>query len=230
MPLPDDPLHQTLSDGGPRYVETVDLSAPIVEPWNTASAFLFVVLVLIWMMRLWGRFRQYPFLTCCLPILFVGGIGGTLYHATRASRLYHMLDIGPITLLGLFVSLYLWWRLGARRWHLIGIVLVYIGLNDVIFRTLPIHFAISFNYGLLAILIVGPIIMVLVRTHFHEARWFWTALVCFGMAIGFRLLDAVRPAVLPMGTHWLWHLFGVLTTAALSEYLYCLESRFRREK
>ena len=63
-----------LADGGPIYLET-DLTQTIVEPFNTVTAVLFLFLAGMWLVSLWGRFRQRPFLTFCLPILAVGGVG-----------------------------------------------------------------------------------------------------------------------------------------------------------
>ena len=54
-----------------------------------------------------GPVRQYPFLTACMPILLAGGIGGTLYHAFRTQRAYFLLDVIPISLLGLAGAIYL---------------------------------------------------------------------------------------------------------------------------
>jgi len=81
-------LNGRLPDGGPRYVETPpDPTAPgapfVAEPWNTVTASFFILIALVWIWRLRGRFRDYPFVVCCMPILLAGGIGGTLYHGTR---------------------------------------------------------------------------------------------------------------------------------------------------
>src|SRR5262245_63040171 len=95
-----------MRDYGPRYIETPpDPNSPdapiIAEPWNTVTAAFFIVIALYWLWRLQGRYREFPFLCSCLPILYAGGIGGTLFHATRVSRFYFLLDVIPITLLGI---------------------------------------------------------------------------------------------------------------------------------
>ena len=94
-------LGDRMTDKGPRYTETprdpFAADAPsIAEPFNTATAFLFVVLVFAWVWKLSGRFRQFPFLTSSLPVLFVGAVGGTLYHATRTRPLYFYLDVADL--------------------------------------------------------------------------------------------------------------------------------------
>src|SRR5688500_16819572 len=77
-----------LLDRGPRYTETprdpyAPDAPPVAEPWNAVTAALFVALAVGWLVRLRGRYRNFPFLVCCVPILLVGGIGGTLYHGLR---------------------------------------------------------------------------------------------------------------------------------------------------
>ena len=32
-----------------------------------------------------------------------------------------------------------------------------------------------------------------------------------------------QPPLLPMGTHWLWHTFGAISTALVVEYFYLVE-------
>jgi hypothetical protein len=112
-----DPLTSQMPDGGPLYTET-DPSRLLVEPLNAVTALAFLVLVVAWAVRLRGRYSRYPFLACCLPILAVGGIGGTVYHAFRASRLFLVMDFVPIYLLGLAATVYLWARIRPRWWHL----------------------------------------------------------------------------------------------------------------
>src|SRR5947209_1228716 len=85
------------SDKGPIYVET-NLNRFIREPFNAVTALAFVVLVIVWLVRLRGRYRQHPFLMACLPILLAGGIGGTLYHGLRRWPAMLVLDVAPIGL------------------------------------------------------------------------------------------------------------------------------------
>ncbi len=210
-------------DGGPIYAETVDLSATIVEPWNAASASLFIVIVLVWAWRLRGRYRDYPFLTLCLPILLTGGIGGTLYHAWRSHRVWFLLDVVPISVLGVAVSIYLWLWLRPKWWHPLLMLVVYAGLTGLGFRTIPHHWAITLSYATMALIIALPLAIVMLRTRFAYIGWIVTALMCFAIALLCRFADPYRPPLFPMGTHWLWHTFGALTTQALSEYIYRLE-------
>lgn len=245
VPPPDDfflskpPGH--LADGGPRYVETpADPFAPdartIAEPWNTVTAFTFVVIVAYWSMKLRGRYRLYPFVTACLPVLLIGGVGGTMYHACRTQFVYFLADVLPISLLALAGAIYLivrlsrgagWLRIAAS---MVGVVVAYLFLNGVVFRgifrnalaTRP-NMAVNLSYASLAAVILLPLLIVLARTRFRHGKWILAAILTFGHAWFFRLIDGATVVDWPMGTHWLWHLFGAATTVFLFEYFYRIE-------
>jgi hypothetical protein len=238
-----------LLDRGPRYTETpADPYAPdsplIAEPFNAATAALFVVIAAAWLVRLRGRYARYPFLMCCLPILLVGGVGGTLYHGLRTHRLYFYLDVVPIQVLALAGAVFLAIKLWRRRgWlYLAGGVVVYLGVASLLFTlVLPRsrQLAINLNYAALAAVVVLPMLVVLVRTRFRHGGWVVAALISFVIAWFFRLLDqdvgVFLPGAslwlfghdigvrLPMGSHWLWHTFGAITTALVVEYFYRVE-------
>ena len=227
MPAIDpNPSETRAPDGGPYYVETpTDLTAVpgIAEPFNAVTASLFVWIVVVWAIRLRGRYGQFPFLMGTLVLLLIGGVGGTLYHGLRSWVGYFLMDVIPIYLLGLVVAVYLWVRLGPRPIHLIGLIGGLAVLQAMGHGTLPRAWAINLSYAALAVLILVPLGLALVRTRFRDIGWVATALVSFGIAWFCRIADIQRPPLLPMGTHWLWHTFGAITTAALSEYLFRLE-------
>ena len=142
MPESESPPER-LADGGPRYVETpADPYAPeapyVAEPWNAVTASFFIFIVLAWVWRLRGRYRRFPFLVCCMPILMAGGIGGTLYHAFRTQRAYFLLDLIPILILGAASSLFLAIRLGRSvGWKRVAsisvaVVIAYLFVNGLV--------------------------------------------------------------------------------------------------
>jgi len=222
-------LHNRLPDWGPRYVETPPEYPPgqlIAEPWNAASALLFIGIVIFWLIRLRGRYAQFPFLCTCLPILLVGGIGGTLFHALRTQPAFFLMDVIPIYLLGLSASIYLWFRLRPRLLYLVGLIALLFFLQALGQSALPTQWAINVSYATLAALVITPLALVLIRTRFRHGGWVTTAFVLFGMAWVCRIAETWQPT-LPMGTHWLWHTFGALSTLALSEYFYRIEGEAR---
>lgn len=228
-----DPFRR-LADGGPRYQETPldPYSLPpgaIAEPYNTATAALFIGIVIFWLFRLRGRYRQYPFITAMLPVLLAGGIGGTLYHATRTSKFFFLLDVIPISLLGLAGSVYLTLRLGRGiGWQKVGMIALgvigaYAAVNAFVFRSIrwenP-NVPVNLSYLSLAAVLVVPMAATMVRTRFRHAGWVVAGLACFGHAWFFRLVDNAGMVNLEIGTHWLWHTYGAATTLCIFEYFY----------
>jgi len=228
-----------LRDGGPRYTETpIDpyaTDAPAVaEPWNAVTAALFVVIAVVWLVRLRGRYAAYPFLTSTLPILLVGGIGGTLYHGYRTRWIYFILDVGPIQLLALAGAVFLAIRLWNRRgWlYLFGALGVYTGLGALLFvLVLPRsrQVAVSLNYLALATVILLPMVLLLIKTHFRHGCWVVAGFVSFAIAWFFRTWDERAGVYLPMGCHWLWHTFGAGAVAFVIEFYYRVEGEERGE-
>jgi hypothetical protein len=213
-------FNMALMDGGPVYTET-NLRGFVVEPWNAASALLFLVIVLYWLIRLWGRYSRFPFLSLCLPILAAGGLGGTLYHATRASTVFYLMDVFPILVLALAISAFLWSRLLPRWWLGLALLLPYFLIHRLGFDWLDSHQAINLSYAALAAIVLAPTALYLLRNRFRHGGWILLACVSFAIALYFRYADPQR--FLPMGTHWLWHTFGAVASWAVSEFLYLLE-------
>ena len=226
-------LNGSLADGGPRYVETppdpTAAGAPFVaEPWNTVTATFFIWIAMAWLWRLRGRYRDYPFVSGCLPVLLAGGIGGTLYHGTRASPVFFLLDLIPISLLGLAGAAYMAFRYfgRSRAWLLILLLLFYAVMNRLFFAVIgPMNRQLSINlsYAALATVVLTPIALVLWRTRFRHGGWVAVGLVSFAMAWFFRLVDQYSGDTLPMGSHWLWHTFGAISTAAMVQFFYKVE-------
>src|SRR5262245_51724686 len=118
-----DQWHTQMPDNGPVYTETVHRWNPyVVEPCNAITASVFVFIVIIWLVRLRGHYRSYPFMMCGMAILLAGGIGGTIYHAFRQWQFFFYLDVVPIVLLCAVAAIYLWIRL-RPKWMYIFIAL-----------------------------------------------------------------------------------------------------------
>jgi hypothetical protein len=163
-----------------------------------------------------------------MPILLAGGIGGTLYHATRLSRFFFLLDVVPISALGLagavFMAIRYW---GGRGWWFVPAVAVfYAAVNRLFFAVImPANnqLAINLSYASLAVVVLIPIGLVLHRTRFRYGGWVVAGVISFAIAWFFRLVDRKIATELAMGSHWLWHTFGAITTALIIEYFYLVE-------
>ncbi len=219
-------LQARLRDGGHAYTET-DLSQLIVEPWNGVSAALFLLIVGYWFIQLRGQYRQHLFMSISLPILAIGGIGGTIYHALRLHQVFLIMDWMPIMILCLAASVYFFIKV-FEKW--IPAVLLVVGIlasQMFMFRmfqtqNLPVQLAININYSVMALLILVPTALLLWKTRFRAGKWVGFALGSFLIAITCRAIDPM--ALLPMGTHFLWHIFGALACHSMFMYVYLLNA------
>lgn len=228
------PPTDRLPDGGLPYAET-DLAAAIKEPWNTASLLPFALIIGYWVWRLelgrGGAWRQQAFLTAALPLIALSLVGGVLYHATRSAALWLVMDWLPIALLLMALAVQQWLRALPARWGLgrwalaLGLPLALVLLSGALMRAaLPLQARINLNYALLALAALLPIGLRLWQAGGRHGGWVLAALACFGAAVACRAADRALLDVLPMGTHWLWHLGGAAATACLTQYVYRSEA------
>jgi hemolysin III len=210
------------------YAET-DLTHVVAEPFNALSALLFVGMVAWWYRRIGAQRQEYQFLFWCLPVLLIGGIGGTVYHAFRSHAIWLYMDFLPIVILCLAASIY-FWRYALPNRKALYAVVVAVVLITLLSRVLihrlevPLRWMINIGYVQMALFIVIPVVWVLALSRWVNSRWVALSLGSFALAVLFRSVD--RFHWLPMGTHFLWHVFGALAGHYLMEYIY----RFREVK
>lgn len=210
------------ADGGPLYAET-DLTKYIAEPWNAYSSLTFLLPVIYWFIRLRRHYKDYPFLIACMPLLALGGIGSTLYHAFRDSLFFLRMDVMPIALLTLTVSLYFWWK-SIGRWEYVAVIaFVFIGIRIFIYQEVVLaqQQAINLSYFITGIMIFLPAFLLLLRTQYKGTKAIITATVFFILSLIFRQIDTPF-LILPMGTHWLWHSCCAIGAFFLADYLYII--------
>jgi hypothetical protein len=215
---------ERLADGGPVYFET-DFNRFIVEPWNafTSLTFLIPVFYLLWILR--GRYKEYSFLIFwAAPLMAVGGLGSTIYHAFRASPYFLMMDVLPIALLTLSVSIYLWLKILPRWWWVLVVIAVSVALRFISFSIFEGNAQINASYFITGITIFIPGIIFLFRTRFFGLSLLIYSVLFLAIALFFRFADDYNPPLLPNGTHWLWHIFTSAGAIFLSVYLIKIKS------
>lgn len=214
-------------DFGPIYFET-DLTRLPVEPWNTASNLIFLAIGIYFFYKLRRSKAQLEILKFALPVLLLGFVGGTVFHSTRSHSIWLVLDFVPIMILCLAASLHFLNLLLKNRLHAaISILLLFVGIRFVRgVLPLPLHLKIAAGYSMLAAVIVLPALIYCASCGWRRVGYLFGALLSFAIAIFFRSVDP--QGLIPMGTHFLWHLFGGLSTFLMVNYIY-LEGEERGE-
>jgi hemolysin III len=217
--------YNTLPDGGPQYTET-DLSHFIAEPWNAVSSLLFLVPAFYWLWKIRGRIKENYFIAFCVPLLVLGGLGSTFFHAFRSSYLLLLMDFLPIAVLTFAVSIYMWKRV-LGSWPLTALItLTGLSLRLFLFNFVKVshHTAINISYVISGMMILIPALIVMWRTRFYRISSIILTVVSFAIALFFREVDARGLFPLPMGTHFLWHAFCAAGAHWLADYIYSISS------
>jgi hypothetical protein len=222
-------------DGSALYTET-NMHNLFPEPWNMVSSALFLIPGLYWLFKLKGYNKNHAFLSIAIWFLLTGCIGSTVYHGFRQWRFFMYMDWVPIALLCLFASIFFIIKVTGRwQWGVAAVVAF--GLIELGFRQLYLHYdkhiMFSLNYGVMVSMIVLPLLALLIKTRWRNGWLVGGAFVAFSLALFFRIVDT--EALLPMGTHFLWHTFGAIATSLMLLYIYRLhgfnymKSRLREE-
>lgn len=206
-------------DSGPVYLETMEGQFP-VEPFNTFSNLIFLFLIIYWGIKVYRNPKQHQFLAWVLPIIGISYVGGTVYHATRSHEFWLRLDWMPIMLLCAAVVIYFIFKLVKSWWRRIIWIVILLGASFLLrILPIPIGLRISLGYVITAATILIPIAWYLIRTKGKNIILVVTAFIIFAIAIFFRSID-LHQDFFPMGTHWLWHLFGGIAVHFLIAYIF----------
>ncbi|TKC12912.1 hypothetical protein FA048_04655 [Pedobacter polaris] len=210
---------QNPPDGGTLYAET-NLGNLFPEPLNALTSCFFLAIAIYWTFKLWKNHQSHPFLTYCLILLYIGGIGGTTYHAFRQWPPFIMMDWVPIMLLCVSAGVYFMSQL-IKWYYALLLVGAYVGFQFY-FRSIlsgnNMHLFININYAMMALLVLLPVLAYLIHTKWKDGKWVGIALISFVAALTFRIAD--KWEWLNTGTHFLWHTFGAMASFCMFNYIY----------
>jgi hypothetical protein len=188
------------------YCERTDFSY-WAEPMNAVSNAAFIIVALI----MWRRSVGLPLARGLCVILFAIGVGSYLFH-THATVWGAVADVVPI---GLFVLLYIlvanlhFWSLPlwAAVLGALGFV-PYAILLTPLFAALP-FLAVSAFYWPVPLLIALYGVMLHSR-HPATARGLMVGAGILAVSLVMRSLDQVLCDVVPVGTHFMWHVLNAI--------------------
>ncbi len=197
-----------VTDGGPIYHETMP-GRIIVEPWNAYSSLVYLIPVLLLLLAMRPNFRKHGFvLFFALPLLFLGGMGSTLYHAFRSERWLMALDVLPMFLLSLGVAWYFLKKLIGNWYIPLLLIIAAAGLRAFFFEAFPIQAAINIGYFIVGVVIFIPAFLYARKTGGHALAFLIAAAALLSAALFFRMYDDQPEQFMPAGVHWLWHVFS----------------------
>eukprot|EP01133_Synstelium_polycarpum_P011768 gene11768-13728_t len=217
-------LLTTPADGGSVYTET-NLNHFFPEPLNTVTSCFFLGIALYWTFRLRNQHQQHLYLSFALLLLYIGGIGGTLYHGLRRWHFFIMMDWVPIMLLCLSAGVYFLSKLMKWYYAMLAVVL-YLGIQfwlRTVISKQDIQLLININYAMMATLVLLPVLAYLIHSNWKHGKWVGIALVSFICALTFRIADQWH--WLDSGTHFLWHSFGAIASFCMFNYIFLVNQQ-----
>jgi len=218
-------LYQNPPDGGMLYAET-NLNNAFPEPFNTITSCFFLAIAIYWTIKLKGKAKQHTFLTIAVIFLYIGGVGGTIYHGLRQWRFFIMMDWLPIMLLCVASGVYFLGRV-TKWYNAVLFVVLYICFQVFAKNQMQdgndIQLFININYAILAGMVLFPVFAFLFTTNFKNGKWVGFALLAFIFALLFRVSDGKY--FLESGTHFLWHTFGAIAAFCMFQYIYLVNEK-----
>lgn len=195
------------------------------EPLNALTNLAFVLAaVLAW--RLYRRNRQIPHkagadLVILIILLFCIATGSTLWH-TLARPWAELADSIPILL---FISIYLvsflWRILHINTAFIVLIFALFQLLNNATIFLLPRNVLNGSLFYVPTWLTLLIFTLVLAHAQHPAAKTFISATLLFSAALVFRSIDQAVCGVVPVGTHFVWHLLIAMVLYLVFSCLIC---------
>jgi hypothetical protein len=185
------------------YCERIDPSF-WSEPINALTNLAFI-LAALWV---WPGTKGLPVARALAAILFAIGIGSFLFH-TFATPWAGLLDVAPI---GIFILLYLFAVhrdvIGLGFWAALGATALFLPFAAI---TVPLLGMLPF-FGISAFYWTVPILLVIYGLALHKTphvtRGFLIGAGLLALSITVRSVDETLCDILPLGTHFLWHILN----------------------
>jgi hypothetical protein len=198
-----------MNNFGPQYCETPDLITGIfpVEPANAFSSGVIVLFGIAALIHVIRRAPNSIELYALCALLIVNGVGSVLWHGLR-TRWALTLDVTPALIFVVVVAI-LWARRVAPLWQ---IAAVGAGLVAFAFalRSIDLGMRLPGRWGAMAPVIVAAALWLIARSYAVSKTAALTgglALVSALTALTLRSIDSRACEYVPMGTHFLWHIF-----------------------
>jgi len=214
-----------ITDGGPWYAETHITDNLIVEPWNAFSSLAIAAPAIYFLWKIRKNPKQYGFLLAAIPFLFLNGIGSTLFHGLRSSRIFLLMDFMPALILTLMITIYFWSRVLPKWWMSFAVITPIFLMRFGVIDLIPGQGGINTSYMISGAAFLIPVFLILRKYQFKKTINIVIGAICFVLAIYFRQVDKEFTEIVPFGTHFLWHIFSGIGAFLLADYLYFIRNK-----
>ncbi|MDO8518026.1 MAG: ceramidase domain-containing protein [bacterium] len=187
----------------PIYCEKLGLNF-LTEPLNAISNFAFFIVAYF----LYQSYRKSKtFKNIYFPLIFLTiliGLGSLLWHTHRSS-ITLLLDTVPIYILFLFIFYFVANFLFSKK-ITIFILFFYLFTQLFLLFYVPVEFLNGLPRHLFPFVLLLFLILLIYRKVGRVAISLLLPVAIFGLAIAFRTIDLSLCEIIPVGTHFLWHI------------------------
>lgn len=213
-------LSTIVGDGGPVYWET-GRGIWFAEDVNAISSLFYLIpACVLFVKALKCKPRFWFIILFAAPLLFIGGLGSTLYHALRTERWIMFLDVAPILILTLGIAFYFLYGWLQKLWISLFIIILFATLRFACLEFFPLQTAINISYFIIGTLIFIPSFFYARKFYFREISFIILSVLFLGLSLIFRFTDDFQVVSAIHGTHWLWHVFSATGALFLGLYLF----------
>mgnify|MGYP000126682161 FL=1 len=221
---------EQITDGGPWYAETHVTDALIVEPWNAISSLAIAAPAVYFLWKIRKQPKDYSFLLAAIPFLFLNGLGSTLFHGVRTSRWLLYMDFIPAMILTLLITIYFWSKVLPKKWMSFVLVVPVFLMRFTALNLIGGQSGLNVSYAISGLAFLVPIFLILRKNNWEKTYSIVLGSVCFVLAIYFRQADHYYTSIIPIGTHFLWHIFSGIGAYFLANYLYFIRTKELKKK
>ena len=212
---------QELKDGFPPNAETVAGGFP-AEPLNAISNLGFLLVLVYWALKTKFRIRLYPVIVITMPLMFCALVAGTMHHILRSDKVWHSITLLCIFFAVVNACVYLWYRV-TESWMKSFLCVMAVPLVFRLFLaslTFPEKISVAVVFVVMALAMLIPAVVHCMRNHLKNLELLVISSLAFMIALIFREADANLVGIMPLGTHFLWHIFGAVSLFYLLKYLF----------
>ncbi len=220
-----------IAGSGPIHAETKPGRFP-VEPLNTLSCLLFIVVIFYCVRRTRLRLFRHPLLVTALPFITAGFVCGTLHHAFRTTYTFLAMTYLSIFFAVLLCCIFFWHRV-VRSWSLSFVCALILPLAFRLLLpalSLKGRLPVSTVYVMEGFMLLLPVSLHSYRRSCRGLGFLVASGLLFAVAVFFREIDLIVMDVIPFGSHFLWHIFGLASVFFLVEYILDSDSQDGKER
>ena len=217
-------------DGCSVNAETVPGRFP-VEPLNTVSNIVFLVLLIYWLKKVGFKYSRYPLIVIVLPMMFLGLIAATIHHSLRIDKVWKTITVLSIFYSVVMTCVYFWYRVSEKWLSAFFLTMLFPLIFWMFYLNVEVVEKINLSviYVAMSIAVFIPWFLFCIRNKLKNLNLLALSSFLFTIGMVCRMSDLRFQPFFSYGTHFLWHIFGAASVFVLLKYIYFADEQRAEE-